>query len=48
MKVVKNRQTHVSGKVSVLIPMGNEEINVVGCLDSIINQKGLTILRLLF
>ena len=42
MKVVKNQQSHVSGKVSILIPMRNEEINVVGCLDSIINQKGLT------
>ena len=42
MRVVKNQQSHVSGKVSILIPMRNEEINVVGCLDSIINQKGLT------
>jgi glycosyltransferase involved in cell wall biosynthesis len=41
MRVVKNQQSNISRKVSILIPMRNEEINVVGCLDSIINQKGL-------
>jgi len=41
IKVVKNQPKNISQKVSILIPMRNEEINVVGCLDSIINQKGL-------
>ena len=42
IKVVKNQPKNISQKVSILIPMRNEEINVVDCLDSINNQKGLS------
>jgi glycosyltransferase involved in cell wall biosynthesis len=41
IKVVKNQSNHVAKKISILIPMRNEEINVAGCLESIFNQKGL-------
>lgn len=42
MRVVKNRSTKVENFVSILIPMRNEEVNVSACLNSVINQKGLT------
>jgi glycosyltransferase involved in cell wall biosynthesis len=42
IRVVKNQSAKVSKKVSILIPMRNEEINVAGCLESVIAQKGLS------
>ena len=42
IRVIKNQPTNVSKKVSILIPMRNEEINVAGCLDSALAQKGLS------
>lgn len=41
IRVVKNQPAKVNKKVSILIPMRNEEVNVSGCLDSVLNQKGL-------
>jgi glycosyltransferase involved in cell wall biosynthesis len=42
IRVIKNQPAKVSKKVSILIPMRNEEINVAGCLDSALAQKGLS------
>ena len=42
IRVVKNQPYEIVKKVSILIPMRNEEANVTGCLDSVFNQKGLT------
>ena len=42
IRVVKNQQSTVRQKVSILIPMRNEEANVDGCLQSLVNQKGLS------
>ena len=42
IRVVKNQPNNVVKKVSILIPLRNEETNVTGCLDSVFNQKGLT------
>ena len=41
IRVVKNQPSEIQKKVSILIPMRNEESNVTGCLDSVFNQKGL-------
>jgi glycosyltransferase involved in cell wall biosynthesis len=41
IRVVKNQPSEVAKKVSILIPMRNEELNVIGCLDSVFYQKGL-------
>ena len=41
IRVVKNQSNVIESKVSILIPMRNEESNVTGCLDSVFNQKGL-------
>jgi glycosyltransferase involved in cell wall biosynthesis len=41
IKVIKNKPATISKKVSILIPMRNEEANVIGCLDSVLTQKGL-------
>jgi hypothetical protein len=45
IRVIKNTPTKVSGSVSVLIPMRNEEENVKGCLSSVLAQKGLDTLE---
>ncbi len=42
IRVVKNQPSKVYKKVSILIPMRNEEANVDGCLDSVLAQKGLS------
>ena len=42
IKVVKNNPNTVNKKISILIPMRNEESNVAGCLDSVLKQKGLS------
>ncbi len=41
IKVIKNKPATISKKVSILIPMRNEEANVIGCLNSVLTQKGL-------
>ena len=47
IRVIKNTPTKVSGSVSVLIPMRNEEENVKGCLSSVLAQKGLDTLEVI-
>jgi glycosyltransferase involved in cell wall biosynthesis len=47
IRVVKNQPAKVNKKVSILIPMRNEEVNVAGCLDSVIAQKGLSDLEII-
>ena len=47
IRVIKNSPTKVSGSVSVLIPMRNEEENVKGCLSSVLAQKGLDTLEVI-
>ena len=47
IRVIKNSPTKVSGSVSVLIPMRNEEANVKGCLSSVLAQKGLDTLEVI-
>lgn len=47
IRVIKNTPTKVSGSVSVLIPMRNEEENVKGCLNSVLAQKGLDTLEVI-
>jgi hypothetical protein len=47
IRVIKNSPTKVSGSVSVLIPMRNEEENVKGCLSSVLTQKGLDTLEVI-
>ena len=47
IRVIKNTPTKVSGSVSVLIPMRNEEANVKGCLSSVLAQKGLDTLEVI-
>ena len=47
IQVIKNSPTKVSGSVSVLIPMRNEEVNVKGCLSSVLAQKGLDTLEVI-
>ena len=47
IRVIKNTPTKVSGCVSVLIPMRNEEENVKGCLSSVLAQKGLDTLEVI-
>ena len=47
IRVIKNTPTKVSGSVSVLIPMRNEEENVKGCLSSVLAQKGLDTLEII-
>ena len=47
IRVIKNKPTKVSGSVSVLIPMRNEEANVKGCLSSVLAQKGLDTLEVI-
>jgi hypothetical protein len=47
IRVIKNTPTKVSGNVSVLIPMRNEEENVKGCLSSVLAQKGLDTLEVI-
>lgn len=42
IRVIKNQPAKVNEKVSILIPMRNEEVNVAGCLDSALAQKGLS------
>lgn len=42
IRTVKNQPAVINKKVSILIPMRNEAKNVTGCVDSIINQLGLT------
>lgn len=41
IRVVQNKPISAQGRVSVLIPMRNEEVNVKECLSSVINQQGL-------
>jgi glycosyltransferase involved in cell wall biosynthesis len=41
IKVIKNKPAIIYKKISILIPMRNEEANVVGCLNSVLTQKGL-------
>jgi glycosyltransferase involved in cell wall biosynthesis len=47
IRVIKNTPTKVSGSVSVLIPMRNEEENVKACLSSVLAQKGLETLEVI-
>ena len=47
IRVIKNSPTKISGSVSVLIPMRNEEENVKGCLSSVLAQKGLDTLEVI-
>jgi glycosyltransferase involved in cell wall biosynthesis len=42
IRVVKNKSAKASKKVSILIPMRNEAANVDGCLESVLNQRGLS------
>lgn len=42
IKVVKNSSARVSSPVSILIPMRNEESNVVQCINSVTSQEGLS------
>lgn len=41
IRVVINKPAVVSEEVSILIPMRNEEKNVSGCVETVINQVGL-------
>jgi glycosyltransferase involved in cell wall biosynthesis len=41
IRVIKDVTTRIPGKISILIPMRNEEQNVRGCLTSALNQQGL-------
>jgi cellulose synthase/poly-beta-1,6-N-acetylglucosamine synthase-like glycosyltransferase len=47
IRVIKNSPNQSAGRVSVLIPMRNEEENVKDCLNSISRQKGLENLEIL-
>ena len=42
IRVVKNKTARVNQKVSILIPMRNEAANVIGCIDSVLSQSGLS------
>ena len=41
IKVVKNSSATVTSSVSILIPMRNEESNVIQCINSVTSQEGL-------
>jgi glycosyltransferase involved in cell wall biosynthesis len=47
IRVINNSPTKATGTVSILIPMRNEEVNVKGCLSSVLKQQGLDSLEVI-